>query len=219
MINFFKNIFTTKQDTIEEFIHSEKHTGPHVVWIHGANQTSLSFAYLRSRLPNWDCTLINYSSLNNFYHNLANMIVELENKGPLFIVGHSLGGIYALHLAKQLDVVGAVSISTPFRGSSTADWAKYVVPAYQLFRDVGRRSRPIIDGHKVDITIPWTQIISTTGSVPYHSGPNDGVVTIASMEHRSNDMEIIHVNNTHYEVVCSDEVAKIIQERYERISR
>lgn len=142
------------------------------------------------------------------------MIVELENKGPLFVVGHSLGGIYALHLAGTLNVVAGVSISTPFRGSSTADWAKYLVPGYQLFRDVGRRSRPIIDGHKIKLNIPWTQIVSTSGNVPYHSGPNDGVCTIASMEHRAADMELIHVNNTHYEVVCNEKVANIIQERY-----
>lgn len=212
-MNWLKQIFKTSTASTEP----QASKGPHVVWIHGANQTSLSFSYLRSQLPDWNCTTVNYSSFTNFYHNLANMIAELEHKGPLFVIGHSMGGIYALHLANSLNVVGGVSISTPFRGSSTADWAKYLVPSYQLFRDVGRLSRPIIDGHKIEINIPWTQVISTSGSVPYHSGPNDGVCTIASMEHRANDMELIYVNNTHYEVVCSDEVVKIIRERYNNV--
>ena len=60
-------------------------------------------------------------------------------KGPYFMIGHSLGGLYALHLTKHVDVAGAVSISTPFAGSWTADWARFFVPTYQLFRDVGRK--------------------------------------------------------------------------------
>ena len=128
-------------------------------------------------------------------------------------MGHSLGGLYALHLTQHVEVVGGVSISTPFRGSSTADWAKYMVPSYALFKDVGRRAPAVQDSFKIYLDIPWTQIVSTTGSVPYHNGPNDGVVTIASMEHRQ-DMEFIRVEHTHYEVVCSDLVADIIVQKY-----
>ncbi len=108
-----------------------------------------------------------------------------------------------------------VSISTPFRGSSTADWAKYVVPSYPLFRDIGRKSDPIKKANEIELDIPWTQIVSTTGGVPYHNGPNDGVVTLASMTHRT-DMEYIEVPHTHYETMCSDQVAEIVAERYSR---
>lgn len=184
-----------------------------VIWIHGANQSSLSFEYLRSKTSFPNEMLVNYSSVNRFYDNLDMITEQCQNKGPHFIVGHSMGGLYALHLTKYLNVVGGVSISTPFRGSSTADWAKYVVPSYQLFKDVGRKSDPIQSGHNIELNVPWTQIVSTHGRVPYHNGPNDGVVTIASMKHRS-DMEYIEVPHTHYEVVCSDTVAEIITHKF-----
>ena len=114
--------------------------------------------------------------------------------------------------------VGGVSISTPFRGSSTADWAKYIVPSYPLFRDIGRKSDPIKQANEIELDIPWTQIVSTTGSVPYHNGPNDGVVTLASMTHRT-DMELVEVQHTHYETMCADSVSEIIKDRYERVTQ
>jgi len=210
------NLFRRKSPTITEEITEETPHGPHVVWLHGANQTSNSFNYLRKCLPDWECTLVNYSSQNGFFENLDIIVSELDKEKPTFVIGHSMGGLYALHLTNHINVVGGVSISTPFRGSSMADWAKFVCPNYQLFRDVGKRSKPIQEAHKIEINFPWTQIISTTGGVPYYSGPNDGVCTIEEMEHRK-DMELIHVPYTHYEVICADDVAEIIHEKYKVI--
>lgn len=190
---------------------------PTVVWIHGANQSSLSFAYLRSICNIKKEILINYSSMEGFYNNLESMIHKIKRAGPVFLIGHSMGGIYSVHLHKNCpNVIGAVTISTPFRGSSAADWARFIVPSYPLFKDVGRRSKPIIEANNHHISIPWTQVVSTTGSVPYLKSPNDGVVTVASMRCR-NDMEFIEVENTHYEVMCSDNVADIILKKYHTI--
>lgn len=212
MLNYIKSLLNNKTNTV---VDSDLHDLC-VVWIHGANQTSLSFEYLRERTKFKNEILINYSSMNSFYDNLNNMIETISPDQPVFLVGHSLGGIYALHLTEHCNVLGVVSISTPYRGSSAADWAKYVVPGYQLFKDVGRRSKPILFGHKIQINIPYTQVVSTTGSVPYLSSPNDGVVTVSSMTCRT-DMEYIEVPHTHYEVMCSNTVADIVSERYKKI--
>ena len=184
-----------------------------VIWCHGANQTSLSFKYLQTKTQFPNEIMVNYSSMNRFYDNLEMIADNCKGKGPHFVVGHSMGGLYALHLTKYVRVIGGVSISTPFRGSSTADWAKYIVPSYPLFKDIGRRSDPIREANEIELDIPWTQIVSTAGSVPYHNGPNDGVCTIESMRHRT-DMEHIEVANTHYETMVSDKVAEIIQTCY-----
>jgi pimeloyl-ACP methyl ester carboxylesterase len=210
MINYFKNLLGI---TNSEKNFREPNNPLNVIWIHGANQTSLSFEYLRSKTHFSKEILINYSSVNRFQDNLKDIVEQVQGNGPHFVIGHSLGGLYALHLTQYIRVAGGVSISTPFRGSSTADWAKYIVPSYQLFRDIGRRADPVVKGNDITLDIPWTQIVSTTGSVPYHNGPNDGVVTLASMKHRL-DMEYIEVPHTHYEVVCSQNVADIISARY-----
>ncbi len=188
-----------------------------VIWIHGANQSSQSFKYLSEKCNFEEEIFVNYDSSNRFYENLNLIYERTSHLEHCFLIGHSMGGVYALHLLKKLKVIGAVSISAPFNGSRTADWAKFVVPKYQLFKDVGRRSDPIISGHKIRINCPWTQIVSTTGGVPYHEGPNDGVCTTASMEYRKDDMEILRVPTTHFEVMVSPAVRKIITERYEDV--
>ena len=190
-----------------------------VIWIHGANQSGLSFQYLRSLTRFKNELVVEYDTSNKFKNNLEILAREIiQLRGPYFIIGHSMGGLYALHLTKYVDVVGAVSISTPFAGSWTADWARFFVPAYQLFRDVGRRSIPIKEAEEIKIKVDWTQIVSTKGNVPYHGGQNDGVCTIKSMKSRK-DMELIEVPHTHFEVMCSDLVVKIILDRYKKVCK
>jgi pimeloyl-ACP methyl ester carboxylesterase len=193
-------------------LHSN-HNHTTVVWIHGANQSSLSFEYLRHVCDFDREYLINYTSSNRFHHNLEKMQHELADFDAVFVVGHSMGGLYGVHLTQTANIIGGVSISTPFAGSSTADWARYVMPTYPLFKDVGRRSAPVLQAQRIQLNIPWTQIISTAGSVPYHNSANDGVVTLESMSSR-NDVKNITVDHNHYEVMCSRTVADIILDCY-----
>lgn len=211
-MNFFQSFFQPDNySTIPAAV-----SKPTVVWIHGANSSSLSFAYLRSNLNFEKEILINYSSMTSFYDNLETMKKDLAEAGPVFFVGHSLGGLYALHLTEYTDAIGGVSISTPFKGSFTADWAKYMVPNYPLFNDVGRRSKPVLESLKIKVTIPWTQIVSTAGSVPYHGGENDGVVTLSSMRARD-DVDTVELAHTHYEIVLSPDTVEIILQKYNSI--
>ncbi len=213
MLNLFEKWLTSlKQENDKKF--SEDLT---VIWIHGANQSGLSFQYLRSLTRFKNELVVEYDTSNKFYSNLEMLSNEINKvRGPYFIIGHSLGGLYALHLTKHVEIVGAVSISTPFAGSWTADWARFFVPTYQLFREVGRRSIPIKESRAINLNVDWTQIVSTKGNVPYHGGQNDGVCTIKSMKSRK-DMELIEVPHTHFEVMCSDLVAEIILDRYQKI--
>jgi hypothetical protein len=55
--------------------------------------------------------------------------------------------------------------------------------------------------------------VTIRGDSPWVIGKNDGVVTIDSQKHHGNDMDLIEVEYNHYEVVLSDQVIKIIQER------
>jgi pimeloyl-ACP methyl ester carboxylesterase len=215
MINWLLNPFKNKTQ-IEVINEPEVQPKTPMVFIHGANQSSYSWNYIREKLNHSNEILIDYSSMNRFYDNLDSMIRQIGDT-PVFVVGHSLGGIYALHLLKHCNVVGGVTISTPFRGSSAADWAKFIVPQYPLFKDVGRRSKPIVEANSIPITVPWTQVVSTTGSVPYLNEANDGVCTIGSMEHRKDDMKCVRVEHTHYEVMCSNTVVGIIKNSYNKI--
>ena len=214
MLNLIKKWLTPLKQENDQMVSEDLA----VIWIHGANQSGLSFQYLRSLTRFKNELVVEYDTSNAFFNNLEMLSKKINQvRGPYFVVGHSLGGLYALHLTKHVDIAGAVSISTPFAGSWTADWARFFVPTYQLFRDVGRRSIPIKEAQGINLKFEWTQIVSTKGNVPYHGGQNDGVCTIKSMKSRK-DMELIEVPHTHFEVMCSDLVAEIILDRYQKIS-
>ena len=183
-----------------------------LVYIHGASATSESFNYIRSKLGNG--IDVNYDSRNGFENNLKDILTQLDDVENMAFVAHSLGGIYALHIANAIpdQVVGAVTLSTPYGGAEVADYAKYFLPFSRLMRDIGPSSWAFKQADKIKIQHPWTNIVTVKGQSPFTLAHNDGVVTVASQKHHE-DMELVEVDYNHYEVVLSDEVVKLIQER------
>lgn len=188
-----------------------------LVYIHGASATSESFNYLREHVGGKDL-VINYDSRNGFEKNLDNMLDQLSNVQNIFFIGHSLGGIYALHLAHKMpeQVLGAVTLSTPYGGSEVADYAKFFLPFSRLMKDIGPHSWVMQQANKIKIQHPWTNIVTVKGQSPFMLESNDGVVTIASQKHHI-DMELIEIDYNHYEVVLSEKVVGLIKERMNKV--
>jgi pimeloyl-ACP methyl ester carboxylesterase len=189
-----------------------------LVYIHGASATSESFNYIRSKLGNG--IDINYDSRNGFENNLKDMIKQLADVKDMAFVAHSLGGIYALHIANTIpdQVVGAVTLSTPYGGAEVADYVQYFLPFSRLMRDIGPSSWAMKQANKIKIQHPWTNIVTTAGKSPFMLEANDGVVTISSQRHHE-DMELVEIDYNHYEVVLSDEVVKLIKERIKKFNK
>jgi len=185
-----------------------------IVYIHGASATGESFNYIRDRIPG-KSIVVNYNSADGFEHNLKDMQAALKDIEDIFFIAHSLGGIYALHLANALpdQVIGAVTLSTPYGGAETADYAQYFLPFSRLLRDIGPSSWPMRRANKIEIHHPWTNIVTVKGGAAWILGANDGIVTVNSQRHHGHDMELIDVNYNHYEVVLSEQVIDIIKER------
>lgn len=184
-----------------------------VVYIHGASATSESFNFVRQHIGGND-SVINYDSRNGFEKNLANMREELAHLEDIFFVGHSLGGIYALHLAHSMPnkIIGAVTLSTPYGGAEVADYAKFFLPFSRLLKDIGPNSWVMKQANKIKIQHPWTNVVTVKGQSPFMLEPNDGVVTISSQKHHA-DMELVEIDYNHYEVVLSERVVGLIKER------
>jgi pimeloyl-ACP methyl ester carboxylesterase len=189
-----------------------------LVYIHGASATSDSFNYIRSKLG--DGIDINYDSRNGFENNLADIIEKLKGVKDMAFVAHSLGGIYSLHVANAMpkQVVGAVTLSTPYGGAEVAEYAKYFLPFSRLMRDIGPNSWAFKQASQIKIQHPWTNIVTVKGQSPFMLAHNDGVVTVASQKHHE-DMELVEVDCNHYEVVLSDEVVGIIKERVKKFKK
>lgn len=190
-----------------------------LIYIHGANATGDSFNYIREHLNHVDELVIEYDSKDGFDYNLETMKDTISQHADVFFICHSLGGIYALHLADAFPekVLGAVTISTPYGGAENADYAKYFLPFSRLLRDIGPHSKPMRSADRIKVQHPWTNIVTTRGASPWIVQPNDGIVTISSMRHRT-DMEFIELNTNHYEVVMHHDTVEIIKDKIGKIS-
>lgn len=189
-----------------------------LVYIHGASASSESFNYIREHIGGSDL-VINYDSRNGFEKNLADMRYQLDKHSKIFFICHSLGGIYALHLANEIpnQIAGAVTLSTPYGGAEVADIAKYFMPFSRLLKDIGPNSWVMRQADKIQIHHPWCNVVTTRGTSPWIMEPNDGVVTIASQKHHGQDMELVDIAQNHYEVVLNKHVIQIIKDRINRI--
>ena len=192
-----------------------------IVYIHGASATAASFTYIRqfvrehTDLPD---IALEYNSADGFAHNIKQMHGKLDDAEKLFFVSHSLGGIYALHLAKHYNdrTVGGVSLSTPYGGCKQADFAKYFLPFSKLMKDIGTMSGPMVEAKKLPKPPNWTNVVTTRGDSPWIHEQNDGVVTVESMRGRP-DFELIELPVNHYEVVLSNQVVDIVLERIKKV--
>jgi esterase/lipase len=180
-----------------------------VLLIHGANSTPASFNYLKANLPTANYSSLSYDTMNGFYFNLERMLDSTDENQTYNIISHSMGGLYALHLSQHRKLRRVVSIATPFNGAAIADWARYMMPYYPLFRDVHTKALPIAQAEEIVVQIPWMQLVTTRGNVPWLKLPNDCVVTMTSMTSRK-DVSYVYVNENHHEVMLSDVAAKEI---------
>lgn len=188
-----------------------------IVYIHGASATAESFNYIRQfvrdHVEEPDVSF-EYKSADGFDNNLKQMKGTLDDAERLFFISHSLGGIYALHLANYYNdrTVGGVSLSTPYGGCLQADFARYFLPFSRLMKDIGTMSVPMREAQRLPAPPNWTNIVTTVGDSPWIHERNDGVVTIESMQSRK-DFELIELPLNHYEVVLSSQVVEIILKR------
>ena len=183
-----------------------------LVFIHGAGATSDTFNYIKRDIASG--IDLSYSNDNGFKNNLDLMLEKLKTVENIFFIAHSLGGVYALHLAGLIpnQVLGAVTMSTPYGGSEAADYVRLMLPNSKLLQDIGPNSWPIAQVSKIELKHPWCNIVTVKGQNPFMLEPNDGVVSIASQRARR-DMELIEIGINHYEVVLSPRVVKIIKEK------
>ena len=190
-----------------------------IVYIHGATASERSFAFIQESLKFKKPLYLNYDKTTSADTNLKIMQEKLDQEtGPFFFICHSLGGVYAVYLQQKFlqKTKSVISLSTPFAGSENAIWGSILNPGFQLFKDIQITSDFIRQSFYIEIKVPWTQVISTVGDVPWIRGANDGVVTRRSMTYRS-DVKYAEIDRNHYEIVLSKRVVDLIRDVYKRI--
>ena len=198
-------------------VHEEPIQLPSIVLIHGAHQSNVTFEYLRHALPGFKYINIEWHTEGGFLNNLEEMKTALIDCGPVFIIGHSMGGIYAAHLAEHLNCIGGATIATPWGGSKHADWVRFMMPNYPLYKEVGSKSKIITHARNTTLPGRWTNYVSTEGNVPGMGGQNDCVLSIESMTAKPNLFNK-YIKATHYEIVMSTDLIHSIGKNFLRAS-
>ena len=185
-----------------------------IVYIHGATASHNSFAFIQEVLQAKDILYVDYPRTKTAQENLEDMTKQIgSTTGPLFIICHSMGGLYALHLLERFPkrIREVVSLATPFTGSELAILGKIMNTDYQLFNDIMPHSEFVKSTKYIEVKCPWTQIVTTIGDVPWMETPNDGIVTRKSMTART-DVNYVEIDDNHYEIVQSGRVVKLLKE-------
>jgi pimeloyl-ACP methyl ester carboxylesterase len=195
----------------------EGNSSMNLVYIHGHAASMKCFSFIRKHLAHSKEIFLEYDSNDGFAGNYAAMLKRLENVDEVFFIAHSIGGIYALHLAHALEkkVLGAVTLSTPYGGSTEAGFMQFFSAFHPILRDVHPYSKPISDGNNLPIVHPWTAVVTTAGHYPFTIEPNDGVVTLKSMRHRR-DFSVVELPMNHYQVLRSEQTVAIIRDAIRR---
>jgi len=181
-----------------------------LVFIHGANATSKGWNYISPFFKDYDKYFVEYDCLTDFHKNLERIAEDLEKHGKIFLVSHSLGGIYGHYLQSVVrNVVGGCSIATPYGGSTLSSILKMFFPSNKLFQETCVTS-PIIKGvQRIRPHSNWHQIVCSTARTSYPFEPNDGLITKSS-QMKINGVKFHEIDDCHHEVLQNEKTVNII---------
>jgi pimeloyl-ACP methyl ester carboxylesterase len=180
---------------------------PLIWYIHGAASTPASFLWIKSQLYSHDAVDVSYTNKEPLADTISYLRQRAsEEKRPINIIGHSLGGVIAAAIAQEIWVRRIVTMGTPFGGSMAASVMRWFMPT-QLFRDISQQS-PVMTNLK--LKPPKTPILSfvTDSSLVVLGERTDGVVTVSSQKALKGPTYITIPCN-HFEVLLSHEVVSI----------
>lgn len=185
---------------------------PKICYIHGLNQSRHSFTYLSQEMEHNGDVLIDYDSHQPLERSITQVLRFIPKTEPVVLVGHSLGGLIAMLIAGRglAPVERVVTISSPLGGSRAAVYARWVASGIPLLNDLVPHSPQVKEVAGMKLAVPVLNVISTAGSLPTSSEPNDGVVTITSQKAYKHGKKL-EVKANHFEILLHEKTADNIR--------
>lgn len=180
------------------------------VLIHGLNSSHRSFNYIRNQIYP-DAVMVDYTSHQALEKSLAQVARQLPKDEGYELIGHSLGGVISvllthLGLAQPERVT---TISSPLGGSKAASIMRWLAHGIEVFNDITPHSKHI-KSIQQPLSVPLLSIISTGGSLPTSTEPNDSVVTVSSQRALPYGKKV-EVKASHFEVLLHDRTLDILR--------
>ena len=177
--------------------------------IHGAFSSPGVFNYMRLKIHNQQWRLFDYSNDVNDFVQICNSAAN-EITEPCHVIGHSMGGMIALYLAKHRNIKSITTIASPLNGLDF-NLAQQYFSRSSFIRELSTNGKIIRELQDHDYAVPVQHIISTRGFNPYMFDENDGVVSLKSQRGWAAGIAY-EINSNHSEIMQNDECVKLIEQ-------
>lgn len=178
---------------------------PHIIYIHGAHASPVSFNYIKKQLPLHTHTDVAYDANEPLADSITRALMYVDQ--PSHIIAHSLGGVIAVALSHAYPelVKSVTTLSTPFGGSEVASQAAMFMPFNTFLKNIHVFNPTLQTILRTRQVVPLMNFITTAGGTSLQHKANDGVVTVDSQTAYGSNHIFVDLN--HFEVLLSPEVA------------
>jgi pimeloyl-ACP methyl ester carboxylesterase len=173
-----------------------------ILAIHGAWSSSISFNYLRSKtkFKNWH--FVDYNHQHDDWDSILGKSISALRE-PFIVIGHSLGGMVALHMSQDTNCKGIITLASPLAGLDLNLIQMYLSRS-SLISVVGKNSRQVREMQELRYEhIPVLHLIASRGYNPFIYEDNDGVLPLKVQTGWSCG-EVCEISANHYEILQSD---------------
>jgi Alpha/beta hydrolase family len=172
-----------------------------IIAIHGAWSSSISFNHLRTQIKgSWHA--VDYDHATDTMWDIIGKTNEIIKK-PSVIIGHSLGGIAAMHVHDNPLVRGIITLASPLAGLEL-NLLQIYLSRSKLIAQIASDTHLIRDMKKRQYDKPVLHLVANRGFNPFIYEDSDGVLPRkVQTGWGCGDFQEITAN--HYEILQSPE--------------
>jgi pimeloyl-ACP methyl ester carboxylesterase len=176
--------------------------------IHGAWSSPVSFNYLQTQVDaNW--TTLSYDHTRDGMRDIIyNANMKLDR--PCTVIGHSLGGIVALHLHDNPFVERIITLASPLAGLEL-NLIQLYFSRSNLIGQIAKDSHIIKDMKRATYTKPIIHLVAANGFNPFIYEDNDGVLPV-KIQTSWGCGEFYKIDSNHYEILQHADTVAAIRE-------
>lgn len=175
--------------------------------IHGAWSSSTSFNYLRSQVKgSWQA--IDYDHERDGMWDIIQR-ADAAISRPCMVIGHSLGGIAALHVHDNPLVVGIVTLASPLAGLEL-NLLQIYLSRSRLITQIASDTHLMRDMKRREYTKPVLHLIASRGFNPFIYEDSDGVLP-RKVQTGWHCGKILPVEANHYEILQHQDTVQQLQ--------